>query len=62
MPDNKTNLDIAIQSDQKEWLEAMTAKHSLPDTSKALRVLIDYAIEEGSEEEIFDYVRCRHCY
>ena len=61
MPDNKTNMDVVIQAEQKEWLQAMASKHSLSDVSKTLRVLIDYAIEEGSEGEIFDYVRCRYC-
>ena len=45
MPNNKTNIDVVIQTAQKEWLDEMAAKHSLPDASKALRVLIDYAIE-----------------
>ncbi|HCU81106.1 MAG: hypothetical protein CL789_01715 [Chloroflexi bacterium] len=62
MPNNKTNLDVVIQIKQKEWLEEMATKHSLPDASKALRILIDYAIEEGPENEIFNYIRCRYCY
>ena len=62
MPNNKTNVDVVIQTAQKEWLDEMAAKHSLPDSSKALRVLIDYAIEEGPENDLFDYVRCRYCY
>ena len=62
MSDNKTNIDAVIQTEQKEWLETMASKHSLSDASKALRVLIDYAIEEGSEDEIFAYTRCRYCH
>ena len=62
MTNNKTNLNVIIQTQQKEWLDEMASKHSLPDTSKALRILIDYAIEEGTETDIFDYVRCRYCY
>tara|TARA_Y100000814_G_C12089133_1_gene319415 strand:+ start:54 stop:242 length:189 start_codon:yes stop_codon:yes gene_type:complete len=62
MPNNKTSVDVVIQTEQKEWLDKMASKHSLPDASKVLRVLIDYAIEEGSENDIFDYVRCRYCY
>ena len=62
MPNNKISFDVVIQTEQKEWLDKMASKHSLPDASKVLRVLIDYAIEEGSENDIFDYVRSRYCY
>jgi len=40
MPDNKTNIDVVIQTEQKEWLEAMASKHSLSDVSKTLRVVM----------------------
>ena len=58
---NKTSVELLIENEQKEWLEAMASKHSLKDTSKALRVLLDYAIEADAEEEIFQQIRCRFC-
>ncbi len=53
MPNNKMNVDVVIQTEQKEWLDEMTAKHSLPDASKALRVLIDYAQSKRVQKTIF---------
>jgi hypothetical protein len=50
-----------IETDQQEWLEAMARAHQLPDASKALRVLLDFAMEEGDPQSIFGSVRCRHC-
>jgi len=61
MTSNKTSVEVVIETEQKEWLEVMVSKHSLKDTSKGLRVLLDYAIEAGSEEEIFEEERCRFC-
>ena len=58
---NKTTVDVVIETEQKEWLEAMASKHSLQDISKALRVVLDYAIEADSEDEIFQQTRCRFC-
>ena len=58
---NKTSVEVIIETEQKEWLEAMVSKHSLKDSSKALRVLLDYAIEADSEREIFQQERCRFC-
>ena len=58
---NKTTVDVVIETEHKEWLEAMARKHSLEDTSKALRVVLDYAIEADAEEEIFQQIRCRFC-
>lgn len=61
MTHSKTSVEAVIQTEHKEWLEDMTSKHSLKDTSKALRVLLDYAIEEDAEEKIFQQERCRFC-
>ena len=58
---NKTSVDVVIETEHKEWLEEIVSKHSLKDTSKALRVLLDYAIEAENEEEIFQQERCRFC-
>ena len=58
---NKIGIDVVIETEQDTWLEEMVAKHSLIDKSKALRVLLDYAIEDGSEAEIFEHERCRFC-
>lgn len=44
-----------------EWLREMTARHNLPDEHKAMRVLLEYAIQEGDEDAIFGTIRCRNC-
>jgi hypothetical protein len=56
-------LTATIETDQAEWLAEQTAEFGLSDTSKALRVLIDYAIQEVDAQLIFanENARCRHC-
>lgn len=50
-----------LQPDHVAWLEEMAKKHHLSNDSKALRCLIDFAMEDGDEKEIFEKIRCRHC-
>lgn len=52
-----------INEDQQKWLEKIAEEYELPDTSKAIRVLLDFAMEDGDEHEIFapQNARCRHC-
>lgn len=61
MSSTKTNVNAVIETEQKEWLEQMADKHGLEDASKVMRVVLDYAIEDGSEGEIFEEERCRFC-
>ena len=44
-----------------EWLREMTAKFDLPDEHKALRVLFEYAMQDGDQDDIFDTIRCGNC-
>lgn len=57
----KNKVTYEIQEDQQEWLDDMATQYNLPDASKALRVLLDFAMEDGDNEHIFDTIRCRHC-
>ncbi|MEM7126021.1 MAG: hypothetical protein AAF702_06825 [Chloroflexota bacterium] len=59
--DDKIEITTEIQRDQTEWLEEMAKKYELPDSAKVLRVLLDYAMQDGDEDEIFDTIRCNHC-
>ncbi len=53
---------LELKEDQYQYLTEMVDKYSLDDESKALRCLINFAIEEADHEEsIFDEIRCRHC-
>ena len=43
------------------WPEEMTSNYALADVRKALRIVLDYCIEEGDKNHIFKKVRCRRC-
>ena len=58
---NKTSVEVVIETEQKEWLEKIVGEYSMKDISKAVRVLLDYAIEAESNDEIFKPIRCRFC-
>ena len=54
--------DIELKDFQKDYLAGITEKYDLPDMGKAIRCLIDYAIEmEAQEIEIFKLERCHSC-
>ena len=59
----KVDVTITIEEDHLEWILSVTEKYDLSDESKTFRVLLDYAIEDSDQEEIFseDNMRCRHC-
>lgn len=47
--------------DHVRWLEEVVSSYDLPDAGKALRIVLDYCIQEGDRDAIFGEVRCRHC-
>jgi hypothetical protein len=59
----KTELTINFESDHLDWLSEIIQDYDLPDESKAIRVLLDYTIQDADKDEIFspDNIRCRHC-
>lgn len=61
MEKHKVVEPFEIEADQLEWLKAMAETYSLPDASKALRVVLDYALQDADEEQIFMAMRCRRC-
>lgn len=50
-----------IEADQLEWLRDMAGQHGLRDAAKALRVVLDHAMHDGDEDDIFGQIRCRRC-
>ena len=53
---------IELKPGQIEYLKKMAKKYDLEDESKAVRCLINFAIEESArEKEIFEEVRCLDC-
>lgn len=61
MGGDKLQQTYSLNAEQIRWLQEMGRKYDLPDEHKALRCLIDYAIEEGDLDQIFKVERCLHC-
>jgi hypothetical protein len=61
MQKHKVVESLEIESDQLEWLKDMAESHELPDLSKALRVVLDHAMMDADEDDIFASIRCRRC-
>jgi len=57
----KVPSEFQLNEDHIDWLKAKAREHGLPDEHKALRVLIDYAMDEGDDETIFQTIRCKRC-
>ncbi len=61
MAGEKQAVTFQVQDDVVRMLKAAAEKYNLPDESKALRVILDYVIEDGDWDEIFDQIRCNRC-
>jgi hypothetical protein len=62
MSQDKQSIDLQLKPYQIEYIESMMEKYTIPDTGKAIRCMIDYAISEPRQERmIFEVVRCRGC-
>ena len=57
----KVKVPFEIHPDAHDMLRTVTERYQLPDVSKALRCLLDYAATDGDWDEIFAKVRCRRC-
>ena len=60
---NITQISVEVEGDHADYLKKMAEEYDLADESKALRVLLDFAIADGDAETIYDMrnMRCRHC-
>ncbi|MCA9689642.1 MAG: hypothetical protein R3A51_09930 [Nannocystaceae bacterium] len=61
MTEDRIDHSFNIWGAHLKWLEEMAARYDLPDADKALRVLVEYAMQDGDADEIFENVRCHHC-
>tara|TARA_B100001250_G_scaffold180926_1_gene155619 strand:+ start:392 stop:583 length:192 start_codon:yes stop_codon:yes gene_type:complete len=62
MAGDKISVKFDINSDADKMLEEITDKYNLPDKSKALRCLLDYAEEKESDwDDMFATIRCNRC-
>ncbi len=58
----KKDVSFEIYSNSEKMLEQITDKYDLPDKSKALRCLLDYAEEKESDwDDMFATIRCNRC-
>jgi hypothetical protein len=57
----KSRVIFEIYPDSYEMLLEIAQRYQLPDPSKALRCLLDYAATDGDWDKIFKQVRCRRC-
>lgn len=57
------NVEATVELKQKhlDYLDAMVEKYALPDRSKALRVLITFAMQDADEKLIYQQIRCADC-
>jgi hypothetical protein len=59
---DKATYTVELDKHQMAFLEEMVQQYDMPDTSKALRVLITYALDpETDRDRIFSDVRCFDC-
>ena len=63
MPSNKVAQTFEIEQAQSEWLGQMASDYGLADQAKALRVLLDFAIQDADNDSIFaaQNARCHFC-
>ena len=62
MPKDKAFYSLELEKEMMEFMEQITAKYDLPDVSKAMRCLINYAREvEEVRDDIFAEIRCLNC-
>lgn len=61
MGGRKTPVSLELNTDHVQWLQQMQQTYGLFDDAKALRVVLDYVIEEADPATIFGEVRCNHC-
>ena len=59
----KVSISIEVEAEQADWLTENAVEYGLTDQSKALRVLLDYAIQDVELDLIFSdsNSRCRFC-
>ncbi len=61
MAGDKIKLEFEINKDAKDFLEGIKNDYRLPDLSKTLRCLLDFAQTDGDLDQIFKKIRCNRC-
>lgn len=53
---------VVLKDRQYQYLTEMAAKYNMSDAAKAIRALVDFAVEEKEQEQkIFRQTRCFDC-
>ncbi len=63
MAGTKVKIDWEVRDYHINFLQDMAKKYRIPDEGKAMRVLLDYALQDGDLDQIFDKknMRCIAC-
>ena len=62
MAGSKETHEIELNRDQLGFLKSSVEKYRIPDQSKAVRILLDYAINNPNiHDAVFGEVRCLRC-
>ncbi len=62
MAGEKITVNFEIDHDSVEMLNSITEQYKLPNSSKALRCLLDFIAESEDEwDVVFKKIRCRRC-
>ena len=59
---DKAMFTVELEKHHMAFIEEMAQQYQIPDASKALRILITYAMDnEAERNRIFQDVRCLDC-
>ena len=61
MAGEKIDVSFSINRDMEEMLKEAAEKFEIPDTSKALWIILDYVMADADWDDVFGKVRCRRC-
>ena len=61
MSGDKVAQSFQVSPAHLDFLREMVRTYDLPDIDKAVRILLDYAMEDGDQDEIFKEIRCLRC-
>jgi hypothetical protein len=63
MPIPKQTVQVQLREYHLSFLQDMMEKYKIPDQDKALRVLLDYAVQDADLDLVFDRknMRCIAC-
>ncbi|MBB42498.1 MAG: hypothetical protein CMM44_01905 [Rhodospirillaceae bacterium] len=61
MSAEKIKIEFEINSDSRDFLENVQGQYNLPDLSKTMRCLLDFAQTDGNLDQIFKQIRCNRC-